>query len=225
MLLSEQIGKLVSEHSAAVVGETYSAGTVNESGGIDTSIFIPATGLRWAMIRIANSLADTGREVVVAKRVTPRYLQSDSAIRHIRETIRIVEQLAERDIKVRDVLFYSDVNNFVSMAERNYVFDMRTDQTLLRHLMQENIPHRLFGSVMFSDVPRIIREFIRSDIRWANCETALSKGKYRALTRIAVNYMSTSFHNLTHAEVTLIRNERGNANRKNNKGKNDDYED
>lgn len=217
------IQKLMSEHSAAVVGETYSAGTVTSDGEIDTSIFIPATGLRWAMIRIANSLGDTGREVVVAKRVTARYLQTDSAIRHIRETIRIVEQLAERNIKVRDVLFYSDADNCVSMAEQKYIFDMRTDSTLLRHLMQESVPHRLFGSVMFSDVPRIIREFIRSDIRWDKCETPLAKGKYRALTRIAINYISTSFHNLSHSEVTLIRAERSAAGR--SKGKNHDNDD
>lgn len=195
----------------------YAVAYVNQHNVISKWMTQATATHEWMMARVctvAKSLPDD--KVIICRKV--RYLQDGDPLelRNVRETLRILETLGQASVGVSDVIFYIDDGRYVSMRDSGLLLPLSVKRTMLECLFHDSVSHRLFGSALFSDVQNLLREWLDSDIRWDSVTaraSTLGKGKYRAMMRLYIAYISSTMHNLTQAEQTLIRDERSKTKR------------
>lgn len=194
----------------------YAVGFVNQHNVVTRWMSQATATHTWMMARIANSATMVPDDkVVICRKVSSLKQHDPLELRNVRETLRILETLSQVNVPVEDVIFYKDHENYASMREAGLLLPIADGGGVLDCLFHDSVSHRLFGSALFSDVQNLINEWLRSDLRWDTLpDSTIAKGKYRAMTRVAIAYLSSAIHNLSNAEANTIRAERGNVKRK-----------
>lgn len=195
----------------------YAVGFVNQHNVVTRWMSQATATHSWMMARIANSATSVPDDKVVVCRKVSSLVKGDPLeLRNVRETLRILETLTQLNVPVEDVIFYKNDQTYASMRQAGLLLPLENGGGVLECLFHDSVSHRLFGSAFFSDVQGLITEYLRSDIRWERIVkegSTIAKGKYRVLTRVAIAYISSTIHSLSHADVALIRAERANAKR------------
>lgn len=195
----------------------YAVGFVNQHNVVTRWMSQATATHTWMMARIANSATMVPDDkVVICRKVSSLKRDDPLELRNVRETLRILESLSQVKVPIEDVIFYKNDQNYASMRQAGLLLPLADGGTVLDCLFHDSVSHRLFGSALFSDVQNLLQEWLRSDIRWntvVESKSTIAKGKYRAMTRVAIAYLSSTIHSMSKAEAELIRAERANAKR------------